>query len=707
MNFWNQLPLFRILIPFLAGIIFSILFPSFFDIASLNVIIPGIVFIILAMIYSRIFKDFSTRWIFGVLLNVIIFFFACSITIPRLINSSPDDLSNSKLSSDTVIATIDDPVVERENSYKVILEINAVKRNGSWQKAEGKVMTYLQKDSMAAGLRYGDRMLLSSSFSEIKSIQNPYEFDYKQYLSMRSIFLQTYVKSGKWTLLERNRGNYIRAIAFSIREKFLEIFREYDIKGEEYAVAGALILGYTDKLDQDLINVYSGSGALHILSVSGMHVGVIFIVLNFLLAFLDRTRKGRYIKPIILILLIWFYAAITGLSPAVNRAAAMITFVIAGKMLGRNTNIYNTLAASALLLLVIDPLLVSDVGFQLSYIAVFGIVLLQKKISNLWQPNNWLLLQIWMIISVSIAAQIATFPLSIFYFHQFPNYFLLTNLVVVPFSNFIIYCGMLVLITSPMAVIASWFSKAFVYMLYGLNYSIRSIESLPYAVTHGLALSSLQTILLYMIIAFVITFLFNRKSIMLKLATAMSIIFFISLGIDKYDALSQKKIIVYNVKKSTAIDFIDGNDHFLLTDSILLANEKSIKTHISNNWVKLRLDAPTRINEKCVADSTYEFESGSLYMKRNIVQFFGKRIALVNENNFREVSEKPLQIDYLVISGNIKTDIEELLDSYHPKLIIIDSSNSSWKSEKWIKECDALDMPCYAVVKSGAYEEEI
>ncbi|MFH0866282.1 MAG: ComEC/Rec2 family competence protein [Bacteroidota bacterium] len=707
MNFWNQLPLFRILIPFLAGIIFSLLFPVFFGMASPYVLFPVIIFIVLAILYPRIFKNFSTRWIFGIILNIIIFFVACNLTVPRLINDSPSDLRNIKHSSDTVIATIDDPVVERENSYKVILEINAVRKNGSWQKAEGKVMTYLQKDSMAANLSYGDRMVLASSFTEIKSSQNPAEFDYKKYLSMRSIFLQSYVKSGKWMLLERNKGNYLREMALNIRDKFLKIFREYDIQGEEYAVAGALILGYTDKLDQDLINVYSGSGALHILSVSGMHVGIIFIVLNFLLAFLDRKKKGRYIKLVTLILLIWFYAAITGLSPAVNRAAAMITFVIAGRIFGRNTNIYNTLAASAMLLLVFNPLLVSDVGFQLSYIAVFGIVLLQKKIHNLWQPSNWLLLQIWLIVSVSIAAQIATFPLSIFYFHQFPNYFLFTNLVVVPFSSFIIYCGMIVLIASTFAFIASLFSKAFVYMLYGLNYTIRFIENLPYSVTHGLTLSSMETIMLYVLIAFVIAFLFNRKTIMLKLAAVMSIVFFISLAVGKYEALSQKKIVVYNVKKSTAIDFIYGKDHFLFTDSLLLANEKSIKTHINNHWIKLRLNDATNIDEQSLSDSSYEFESKSFFIKQNIIQFFDKRLAFVNENNFRNVSDKTLQLDYLVISGNIRADIDELLDSYHPKLIIIDSSNSNWRTEKWVKECDALNMPCYSVLKSGAYIEEI
>ena len=708
MNTWNQIPLLRIFIPFLTGIILSILFPEVFNISATFVIILEILVIALALIFNQWPLNYKNRWIFGILLTSVIFLFACNITIPQLINDNKSsEFRNCKATHDTIIATIDEAVSERANSYKVILAVNAVKENGKWENIEGKIMTYFQKDSAASKLKYGDRLIISSSFTEVKSNRNPEEFDYKNYLAMRSIFLQSYVKTGQWAILEINKGNIIKEYALNIREKFLTIFRTFGMNGDEYAVAGALILGYTDKLDQDIISMYSGSGALHILSVSGMHVGIIFIVLNFLLAFLDRYKKGKYFKNILLILLIWFYAAITGLSPAVCRAATMISFIIIGRLMKRNTNIYNTLIVSAIFLLILNPLYITDVGFQLSYIAVFGIILLQKKISELWQPSNWVIKQVWLIISVSLAAQIATFPLSILYFHQFPNYFLITNLIVVPLSNLIIYSGMLVLMISPIGSIAFYFSKVFVLMLNALNSSIRYIESLPYSITKGLSIDITETILLYIIIVFIIAFLFKKKGILLKTALIFSIIFFVSLGIKQYRSFSQKKFFVYNINKSMAIELVSGKNHFLITDSSLQQHPKLLEVHVKNNWIKLRLNEPLIINRKQLSDTIINYPNHTIFIKNNIIRFYDKVIAIVNEYNFQSIASSGLSVDYLILSGNIKTNISNLLHSYKPRLVIIDSSNSMKKTEAWLNECKTIDIPCYAVLKSGAYVYEI
>lgn len=707
MNNWNQFPLLRILFPFIAGIILSVIFPDSLNFSEIFTIIFCALTILAVLIFPKLFKHYNTRWVLGSLFTALVFMFACNLTVPRLVNNNAAHLKNLKGSSDTVIATIIDPVLERENSCKVILEIHALKKHGVWQSAEGTVMAYFQKDSIATELDYGDRLMIVSSFNEPKSIQNPGEFNYKRYLTMRSVFLQSYIKSDTWCLLERGKGNKLREFSLNIREIFLEIFRDFEIQGEEYAVAGALILGYTDKLDQDLMSIYSGSGAMHILSVSGMHVGVIFIVLNFLLSFLERSKKGRITKPVILILLIWFYAAITGLSPAVSRAATMISFVIAGKLLGRNTNIYNTLAASALLLLIVNPLLIGDVGFQLSYIAVLGIVILQRKIQRLWLPRNWFVTQVWLIVSVSLAAQIATFPLSLFYFHQFPNYFLLTNLIVVPFSNFIIYCGMLLLISSPLSPVAALLSKIFVYMLQGLNYSIRFVEGLPGSVTKGLTLTIPETLLLYVALAFMVSYIMSRRYRMLNLSMLFMLFFFLSLAFGRYDAIIQRKFIVYSIKKSTAIDFIQGKDHLFISDSLLLENSKALNMHVKNNWTELRLADPHVISCDQLKGSEYVYEDKALFVRSNIVQFNKKRLAIVSELNFLDVADTPLSVDYLLVSRNLRADIEELLDIYKPGLIIFDASNSLKKTEKWIAECSKLGIPCYSVVKSGAFVEEI
>ncbi|MBA4323416.1 MAG: competence protein, partial [Odoribacter sp.] len=356
-----------------------------------------------------------------------------------------------------VVADISEPPVEKENTFKLVVEVRNIKDSTTWKEVSGKAIIYLQKDSFSSGLHYGDRLFISSDFSEVRSPQNPSEFNYKKYLSNRFVYHQSYVKSGKWKLVSRDHGNIFMTAAINIRNLFLGIFRDNKITGREYAVSSALILGYTDKIDPELMKDYSNVGVIHILSVSGMHVGVIFLVLNYLLFFFEKFRHGKIIKTIILLLLIWLYAMITGLSPAVLRAAAMFSFIAAGRSFNRQVNIFNSLAASAFLLLMINPFFLADVGFQLSYLAVVGIIIIQPFLSSLWYPGNWFLKQAWGITVVSVAAQIATFPLSIMYFHQFPNYFLVSNLIVIPFSNFIIYSGMLVLFTAPIG----WLSMIF------------------------------------------------------------------------------------------------------------------------------------------------------------------------------------------------------------------------------------------------------
>ena len=181
----------------------------------------------------------------------------------------------------------------------------------------------------------------------------------------------------KWISTNKNEGSFILKTSISLRDYFLNIFKQYNITGNEFAVGSALILGFEDKLNPEIISAYSSSGALHVLSVSGLHIAIIYVVLLKLLFFLDKFKNGKIIKAIILVLMLWFYACLTGLSPSVMRAATMFSFIVIAKLFNRYTNVYNTLAASALLLLIINPYLIMEVGFQLSFLAVFGIVMLQ------------------------------------------------------------------------------------------------------------------------------------------------------------------------------------------------------------------------------------------------------------------------------------------------------------------------------------------
>jgi len=704
---WNQIPFLRILLPFIAGIVAALAIGSNFVIHYNFIIAFAFAVCLLLIFHKYIIRNYGGRWISGILVNLFLFLFAYTITCRYDLKNQHEDLCYKHGVNDSIIAMITEPVSERENTCKIILSVESIKNNGVWSDCNGKTIAYFAKDTLSKSLKYGDRLIICGAFSEASPPRNPGEFDYRRYLALRSIYSEGFVKSGNWKLLQQEQGNIFFSLAQKLREKFLRIFQQNDINGEQYAVVGAVLLGYTDKIDADLFSAYQGTGVLHVLCVAGLHVGIVFLVLNFLLSFLDRYKNGKIFKAILLLLIIWFYAAITGFAPPVNRATTMITFVLIGKITGRSHNVYNSLAASVFCLLLIYPLWILNSGFQLSFVAVIGIVMLQKKIYNFWIPSNRLLNFIWLIVTVSIAAQIATLPLTMLYFHQFPNCFMITNVLVFPFMNLIIYCGMLVLMVSPFRWLSAIFSKILVGLITALNISIRYIEHLPFSMTKGISITPIEMVLIYCGIISLIYFFHSRKHLFLKLSLLAAIIMTMSFAFRSYHANTQKKLIVYDVKKSSAIDFISGKEHLLLSDSAFTPDSIAISQHLQNNWNNLLLHEPQYLNFTGQNEDSMQNNNLTFFRDGNLIQFYNKKLAVIDASNFLFKSDMPIKVDYLILSGNSKANISELLETYNPGMIIIDSSNSKWKTSKWMAECAALNQPCYSVLKSGAFEADL
>ncbi len=303
------MPFLRLLLPFLGGILTAVYSGLQFEIFSY--LILGIFFLILIFVFIRKLNlPYSFSWVFGVLVFAILFLFGFQLT--NLHTSKYNSTHFSKIeNADLIYAKCTEPYLEKEKSYKIVMQILAERKNGEWFQTSGKAMCYFKKDSLSKNLRYGDCVVFKSNFTDVLPPQNPSEFNYKLFLSFHNIYQQTYIPSENWKLLERNQGNPIISASYSLREYLLNIFRENGLIGDEYAVGSALVLGYTDKLDQDLISAYASSGALHVLSVSGLHVGIIYLVANFLLLFLDKIKFGKPIKIFLLLFIVWFYSILT------------------------------------------------------------------------------------------------------------------------------------------------------------------------------------------------------------------------------------------------------------------------------------------------------------------------------------------------------------------------------------------------------------
>ena len=399
------------------------------------------------------------------------------------------------------------------------------------------------------------------------------------------------------------------------------------------------------------------------------------------------------------------------LSPSVMRATFMFCFIVIGSSLKRPTNIYNTLAASAFLLLLINPYIIMEVGFQLSYLAVISIVYFQPRIYSLFEFNNWFIDKIWALLTVSFAAQLGTFPIGLFYFHQFPNYFLITNMIVIPYATIIIYLAILLMSFSFVYNIASIIAVALNYTLKGLNYSVSFIEQMPYSTTSDVSINLPETFIIYLlIICFAIFFVYKRvRYLYLALACIIAIL---SMNIYQvYTTAQQRKFIVYNIKGVSAYNFIDGANNILFS-SVQKNNEHTLTYHVRNNWISLGVpDAKIiyldRLNEQ--SSLSIDIDNQNLFYKNNFINYHNKNILILHDNRYqsRVPGEKSLDIDYVILSGNVQISISDIMTLYNVKQIIIDSSNSYWIKEKWLNESKNYDLRCYSVADKGAFEVDL
>ncbi|MEA3318280.1 MAG: ComEC/Rec2 family competence protein, partial [Bacteroidota bacterium] len=414
-KFLHQAPFIRFVVPFVIGILIGINFiisvPTF---AILSIIF----FLILVFFKLKLFSSYSYSFLFGVLISL--FFILSGISLINYAKAKIKSVDEKLYSS--IVYLTSEPA-ETENSVKAFGKILCLKDSASYKSINLNTLLYFKKDSNSKKLKIGDKLVLKSYINEIKHNGNPNAFNYKKYLSYKGIKYQAYIKSGNWEIIDSNIGNPILLYANKIRRNLLSVYKEYDISGDELAVLSALTLGYKSDLSNEIKQSYAASGAMHILAVSGLHVGIIFIILNNLLFFLERNYFGKIIKVLIIIGFLAFYTLLTGMSSSVLRASIMFACFSFGNLFNRQTNIYNTLAVSAFIILAFNPYAIMDVGFQLSYIAVISIVFFQAKIYGLINISNYIGNKIWELLSVSIAAQIGTFPIAIYYFHQFPNYF--------------------------------------------------------------------------------------------------------------------------------------------------------------------------------------------------------------------------------------------------------------------------------------------
>lgn len=684
----------RIFLFFATGIVLQ--WYGLLNIRHATVLIICSVLVIIGFFFFSFFRRYKLSFVNGVATCVLFISLGAILTHRQDIRNDQRWFGHNYTDSLAFVIQIEEPLVEKTRSFKAEASVSSIVSDHNIIPATGKLILYFQKsqpgiDSFYRTISYGSMLVIKKPLQEITNSGNPGCFDYKRYCLFQGITHQVFLKQGEFEITGINNATATKSFLYQAREKILSILRSY-IKGEqESGLAEALLIGYKNDLDKSLVQSYSNTGVVHIIAISGLHLGLIYWLLAMLLRPIEKKKKLRWLSPVLIITGLWLFSLLAGAQPSVLRSALMFTCIVMAKGLARKTNIYNTLALSAFLLLCYNPFWLWDVGFQLSYAAVLSLLIFMQPVYNMFYIKNKWLDAVWKLNAVTIAAQILTLPLCIYYFHQFPNYFLISNLLAVPLSSIILLAEIFLCCIGSVPALAIVTGKLLTWMISIMNLFIQKIESLPFSLWKGLSVNLAQVILSLLGIA-AFSYAFMERSVKgFKIALLAGLGFILVRSLSFTEAAQQQKLIVYNIPGASAIDLIKGRQYVYIGDTALQKNDFIKRFHLQPSRVMHRIIPMDSLTDVSVSG--------------NFITYNDKRILLLNDtvhfsNDKPELKEA---IDLLIISKTAQVNIKQLAGRVSIKQIVLDSSIPYWKVDKLRKEADLLNIPCHDVSVNGGF----
>lgn len=543
----------RVLLPLSAGIALKDAVIEHFDIHYVIAITLGLagamaVFYRMARRKSQVFNTF-----FGV--SVILFILLSGVVLSSISIQKPVEGLDQK--EVVVSGTVISDMVEKDKVYSVSISVENCFTVDSCYAGSQNLVVYITKDSLLTMCTPGETWLFRGEMSAIRNRGNPGEFDYKSYMARRGYYYTLYVGDISNAKILDNRSIRIKYLPLRIRQK---IMSGWDHEDEDIAVLSALTLGNKTLLDRETKRSYAYAGGMHLLAVSGLHVGMVWWILDILIRVPASRKFWRSIKLLLILAILWFYAGITGLSDSVTRSVTMFSLVAFSKSVDRNSNIFNTLFLSAFILLLLKPSRQMEPGFQLSYLAVFGIITIQPLFISICNRKSKILKYFLELVSVSIAAQLATLPLSLLYFNQFPVWFLLTNIVAIPLVSIILA---LFVLFSPFLIFRpdiEVFTSVLWQLVHLLNTLITKISALPFSVISEIAISPTSALLIFLIEISLIALFYYRRFHYLICSLLLLLLIMIYSSYDKNRMSDNKVVQVYNFNHTTVLSYLNRGE---------------------------------------------------------------------------------------------------------------------------------------------------
>lgn len=668
MKFLNY-PVFQLVIFMCFGILLG-----YYVHISVTILIAFTVFLTLLLILLN--KKTTLHLAFTIVSFLLFFAIGCSsITFKKHRNQKNHYTTFSDKNSDAFIVLKISNILKESRFYDkyeaTVLQVNE-------NNTQGKVLVNIAKDSTRAKHNVDDKLFVRGTFKEVSSSKNPFQFDYKSYLEKQQICRQLSIKNHNIKVLASS-PNSLRGFAHKLRNKISKSLQKNGFNEDTLSIINALLLGKRQEISKEITENYTKAGAIHILAISGLHIGIILLFLNTIFKPIERIKNGKTIKLLLCIFLLWFFAFLAGLSASVVRAVTMFTAVAISLLGNRKTNVYQNLVISIFFLLLFNPYYIFDVGFQLSYAAVFSIVWLQPLLDKIYNPRLKIVKYLWQLFTVSIAAQIGVLPLSLYYFHQFPGLFFITNLVVIPFLGFILGFGIIIIIMSTLNILPKVFITIYEFFISSMDSFIAWVAKQESFLFENIYFSALLMIASYILIISLVYLLENKSIKTLKIAMLSLILLQIIFIYEKWKTTSTNETIVFNHHRTSFIGKRNGRYLKLYsTDSLShkTATIKAYKTgsNIKETDIKNKIEATTLLSENILI-----VDSSGVY---NIPELHPEKVVLI---------QSP------------KINLERLIAILKPQEIIADNSNYKSYVVLWKKTCEKHKIPFFYTNKSGAY----
>lgn len=685
-NAWRKIPVVRLLLPFALGIIIE----RFFRISPVFALAAVLLCLVVAaaMALGRTLSQHA-HYLFNLSLNGLLFSLGVLLTQLQYPHSDPLHFSSfGGVEFADVILTADPE--EAGKTYKMSARVRHVFSDGEVAAARGGLLLFVTKKA-GSKWRAGDRLMVAKRPQPVEPPRNPRAFNYRDYLLRRGISHTVFIHDpSQVRLIEKAFHRDWRAPFQMSRRWMLDRLEKWLEHPDSFAVGAALLLGQKDHLSPSLRDAYAGSGAMHVLAVSGLHVGIIYLLALWLLRYLGEQSWARWLRLALLLAVLWCYAIITGLSPSVTRAATMFSAVAFAQNIGRKSNIYNTLAIAALVMLCANPLLIAEVGFQLSFAAVLGIVLLQPKIYSLLLFESWFADKLWSLTAVSIAAQLATFPLGVFYFNQFPNYFLLSNFVVIPAAFGILSLGIVTFVFSALPGVSGVLGNLLNLLIYAMNSSIQGIESLPHAKLTGIALTGGEVLLMFLLLAFLTAWIYHWRVSHLLVTLVCALFLLMLYGVRLHERKVERTVLLADIYGHTCLNLLDGRRNIVIADTGLIARFEKMRYQLGNFWSFRGFDQPTAL----IAWSDSVHVEPGFQKYGHFVSFHGYRLFLGDEGMTSLHQTKLPELDVLIARGKLK-----LREDIQVKKAVL---SPTYRYKRLC--CDSVDVSTHDVRQHGAWQ---